>query len=392
MSSSAERIKVMAGGLFSLILTMGIARFAYTPLLPVMQAETFLNDASGGWLATFNYMGYMAGALLAASISDLQLKDKLYRLGLIIAVVTTVGMALAENYWLWAIMRIIAGFSSAAGLLMGSGLILNWLMRHHHPAELGLHFGGVGLGIAASAVLADFMAGQFNWAQQWEILAAIGLILIIPSWLWVPRPKPGIHTASGQKLEDRPPPKTWMYTLYAAYFCAGYGYVISATFLVRIVENQPALQGEGNLIWLLTGLAAAPACIIWDRIARRTGQLKALFSAYALQIVGIALPALMPNMTGVVLGGLLYGGTFIGIVSLMLTMVGKFFPTKPAKPMGKLTLGYGVAQIVAPALSGMMAEASGNYIASLFLAAGIVSIGMLLLVVLHLRKDYRLPE
>ena len=382
----------MAGGLFSLILTMGIARFSYTPMLPVMQAETFLNDASGGWLATFNYVGYMAGALLAASISDLQLKDKLYRLGLIIAVLTTIGMALAENYWLWTFMRVVAGFSSAAGLLMGSGLILNWLMRNHHPAELGLHFGGVGLGIAASAVLADLMVGHFNWSQQWEILALVGAVLVIPSWLWVPKPKPGVHTSSGRKLVDRPPPKSWMYTLYAAYFCAGYGYVISATFLVRIVENQPALQGDGNFIWLLTGLAAAPACLLWDRIARKIGQLKALFTAYGLQIAGIALPALMPNMTGVVLGGLLYGGTFIGIVSLMLTMVGRFFPTKPAKPMGKLTLSYGVAQIFAPALSGMMAEASGNYTASLYLAASIVAAGMVLLVILYLRKDYRLPE
>ena len=382
----------MAGGLFSLILTMGIARFSYTPMLPVMQAETFLNDASGGWLATFNYVGYMAGALLAASISDLQLKDKLYRLGLIIAVLTTIGMALAENYWLWTFMRVVAGFSSAAGLLMGSGLILNWLMRNHHPAELGLHFGGVGLGIAASAVLADLMVGHFNWSQQWETLALVGAVLVIPSWLWVPKPKPGVHTSSGRKLVDRPPPKSWMYTLYAAYFCAGYGYVISATFLVRIVENQPALQGDGNFIWLLTGLAAAPACLLWDRIARKIGQLKALFTAYGLQIAGIALPALMPNMTGVVLGGLLYGGTFIGIVSLMLTMVGRFFPTKPAKPMGKLTLSYGVAQIFAPALSGMMAEASGNYTASLYLAASIVAAGMVLLVILYLRKDYRLPE
>jgi len=77
------QLKVMIAGLFSLILTMGVARFSYTPLLPVMMDETFLTDASGGWLATINYMGYMSGALLAASISDLKLKDTLYRIGLL---------------------------------------------------------------------------------------------------------------------------------------------------------------------------------------------------------------------------------------------------------------------------------------------------------------------
>ena len=95
----------MIAGLFSLILTMGVARFSYTPLLPVMLNETFLNDASGGWLATINYMGYMSGAIIAASINNLKLKDTLYRIGLIVAILSTIGMGLAENYTLWSVMR-----------------------------------------------------------------------------------------------------------------------------------------------------------------------------------------------------------------------------------------------------------------------------------------------
>ena len=110
---SPSRLKVMIAGLCSLILTMGVARFSYTPLLPTMMEETFLTDASGGWLATINYIGYMCGALAAAFISDLKLKDTLYRAGLIIAIVSTVGMALAENYTLWLIMRFIAGLSQS---------------------------------------------------------------------------------------------------------------------------------------------------------------------------------------------------------------------------------------------------------------------------------------
>ena len=381
-------LKVMIAGLFSLILTMGIARFSYTPLLPVMMNETFLNAASGGWLATINYMGYMTGALIAASISDLKLKDTLYRAGLLLAIFTTVGMAFAENYILWSVMRFLAGLGSAAGLLIGSGLILNWMIRHGHRAELGIHFGGAGLGIAVSAAIAMLLAGKFDWAQQWEFFAVVGILLAIPAWLWLPKPDTSHMTQSGQKLIDSPPERSWMLLLYAAYFCAGVGYVISATFLVAIVDHQPSLQGNGSLVWLLTGLAAAPACLMWDRIARKIGELQALFIAYGINIVGIIIPAFDSSLTGVILSGLLFGATFIGIVSLMLTMVGKFFPTKPAKPMAKLTLSYGIAQIVAPALSGMMAEASGNYNTPLILAAIIMTIGMALLVILHLRKKH----
>jgi len=179
-----------------------------------------------------------------------------------------------------------------------------------------------------------------------------------------------------------------MRLLFASYFCAGIGYVISATFLVAIIDQQVELQGNGNLVWLVTGLAAAPACIVWDRIARKIGELPALFIAYGLNIIGIIIPAFDNSLGGVLLSGFLFGATFIGIVSLMLTMVGKFYPTKPAKPMGKLTLSYGVAQILAPAISGTMAEASGNYNMPLILAAVFMVFGMVLLVTLQLREKY----
>ena len=381
-------LKVMVAGFFSLVLTLGVARFSYTPLLPIMLDETFLSNATGGWLATINYMGYMSGAFIAASISDLKLKDTLYRIGLIMAIVTTIGMSLAENYMLWAVMRFFAGLSSAAGLLLGSGLIMNWLLKHGHRAELGIHFGGLGLGIAVSAAITMLMLGKLDWVQQWQVFAIVGVFLAIPAWFWLP--KPDTHSAGikANDLVDNPPQKSWMRLLFAAYFCAGFGYVVSATFLVAIIENQPSLQGKGNVVWLITGLAATPACFLWDRISRRIGELNALITAYTLNIVGIIIPAFDSSLTGVMLSSFLFGATFIGIVSLMLTMAGKFFPTKPAKPMGKLTLSYGLAQIIAPAMSGMMAEATGNYNTPLIMASVIMAIGIGILLMLKVHQKY----
>lgn len=391
MSHPPSHIKVLFAGVMNLILSLGIARFAYTPLLPIMQSQTALGDATGGWLATFNYMGYMAGALIAASISNLHIKDTLYRIGLILALVTTAGMGFSENIWLWGAMRFLAGLSSAAGLLIGSGLILNWLIRHNHRMELGIHFSGLGLGIVLSAVAVDLMADYLSWDQQWLALTLIGIVLFIPAWRWLPRPDSTPFTNSGVKMEDSPPRRNWLIILFSSYFCAGFGYVVSATFLVVIVESEPALQGNGELAWLMVGLAAAPACFIWDRIARKTGELKALAMAFGLQIVGIMLPTLFaPSLQLVLFSAALYGGTFIGIVSLMLTMMGKFYPTKPAKPMGKLTLSYGVAQMVAPALAGTLAETTGTYNGSLYLAAAIMGMGLLLICWLAFRETAQL--
>ena len=388
MRTVTHPLKVMIAGFFSLVLTLGVARFSYTPLLPVMLDETFLTNASGGWLATINYMGYMSGALIAASISDLKLKDTLYRIGLIVAIVTTIGMSLAENYILWAVMRFFAGLSSAAGLLLGSGLIMNWLLKHGHRAELGIHFGGLGLGIAVSAAVTMLMVGKLDWMQQWQVFTIVGVALAVPAWLWLPKPESVKAGEKHKDLVDKSPRKSWMRLLFAAYFCAGFGYVISATFLVAIIENEPALQGKGNLVWLITGLAATPACFLWDRISRKVGELNALLTAYLLNIIGIIIPAFDSSLTGVMLSGFFFGATFIGIVSLMLTMVGKFFPTKPAKPMGKLTLSYGAAQIIAPAMSGMMAEVTGNYNTPLILASVIMAMGIGILLMLKVHQKY----
>jgi len=365
-------IKVMFAGLFSLILTMGIARFAYTPMLPVMLDQTYLDDSLGGWLATINYMGYMTGVLTAASISDLKLKDTLYRISLIIAVISTIGMGVIDNYILWSIMRFIAGFSTAGGLLIGSGLILNWMIRNGHKTELGLHFGGVGIGVAVTAIFAMYMSGDltaseaFTWQQQWQVFAIIAALLAIPAWRWLPRPNTSNLTEAGEAMVDKPPRRHWMMILYASYFCAGVGFVISATFLVAIVEQQ--LEGKGSLVWLVAGLAAA--------------------LTYLINIIGIIIPAFSQSLTGMLISGFFFGATFIGIVSLMLTMVGKFYPTKPAKPMGRLTLSYGVAQIIAPAICGIVAETTGSYTIPLIFAAICMGVGSIFLVVLQFKERY----
>ena len=129
-SVQAQRFKVLLAGVFSQILCIGIARFAYTPLLPVMQQQSWISDADGGWLAALNYAGYMLGAVLAASIRTIYLKDTLFRIGLVLAVLTTAGMALTEHFWVWAGLRFLAGLSSSGSMLLASGLILHWLIQH----------------------------------------------------------------------------------------------------------------------------------------------------------------------------------------------------------------------------------------------------------------------
>ena len=127
------------------------------------------------------------------------------------------------------------------------------------------------------------------------------------------------------------------------------------------------------------GLASTPAVFVWDRIARRTGDVGALLIAFAAQIGGVLLQVLAHGLVAALAGALLYGATFIGIVSLTLALVGRRSPANPGKAMARLTLSYGVAQISAPALTGRMVEASGSFDAALWLTAGVLAVGMLAL-------------
>lgn len=373
--------QVIAGGICSLVITLGLARFAYTPLLPAMQAQTGLSDAAAGALAAINYAGYMSGALLAAWIDSPKWRHRLYLTGLWLAVLSTVAMGLT-NWWpVWAALRYLGGLCGAAGMLLGSGLVLGWLMRAGRRPELGLHFIGIGLGIVVSALSAWTLARVWpTWSTQWLALSGVGALFMLPAWRWRP-PVPPAPPASAQAVEAGPS-RRWLLTMAGSYFAAGWGFVISATFTVTIVEREPALAGQGALAWALVGLAAMPAVFAWDRVARRVGEQKALLAAFGLQVVSVLAPALSGSLAAALLGAVGYGATFIGLVSLTLALVGRRSPRNPGKAMARLTLSYGAAQVMAPALAGAMAQASGSFKGALWLTAGVLGAGMALLATL----------
>ena len=383
MQASHSKAKVYLAGICSLIVTVGVARFSYTSLLPIMQAETGLSDAIGGWLATANYLGYMCGILLAASLNNLHHKFILHRAYLVLTVLSTAGMLLTTDTLTWSVLRFLAGTCTSAGLILASVLILNWLRHNNHRSELGIHFSGIGIGIILTALLVESLLSlSMNWQHQWLAFSVMALVFSIPAWRWMPHPQSTQPLANAKVVKDNPPGQKYTLIMLAAYFCAGYGFVVSGTFIVDLVEDTPALAGQGQLVFILIGIAATPAVMLWDLIARKLGYLKSLFLAYTVQIAGIILPTFSDHMAVIALSALLFGGSFIACVSLVLTMAGQFYPSNPGKFMGKMTLSYGIAQIIAPACTGLLAQSFGNYNLGLYLSAFIMFLGSLMLILL----------
>jgi len=371
--------QVMLGGVSAITLALGPARFAYTPLLPLMHTQAGLSLADGGALASINYAGYISGALLVAWIESPTVRPRLYVLGLVLGVLSAALMGLWSSFAVWAVARYIGGLAGAAAMLLGSGLVQGWLVRHGRRPELGVQFSGIGLAIVLSALGSLAMAAlQWSWALQWRANAVLALGLLVPALAWRPPAPP-----EAPRRAANGPPRRWLAWLMASYFCAGWGFVVNATFTVAMVEHQPLLAGKGPLAWLLVGVAATPAVFVWDRLARRLGDIGALALAFVLQITSVVMPALSAGLAGALGGALLYGTSFTGLVSLTLALVGRHSPGNPGKAMARLTLSYGVAQVLAPTLSGRLAQASGSFHSSQWLTAAVLALGLLMLALVH---------
>jgi len=371
-----QRVKVILAGISALILSVGIARFAYTPFLPLMLDQTSLSTLEGGWLATFNYIGYLMGVLLISVINDLKLKYMLYRVYLMVAVISTCAMALTTNIIFWSGLRLISGITSTAGIILAAGFVMSWLKHHDFKADLGIHFSGLGLGIAIPGLIIVVMNNYLDWAGQWLIAGCVGLVFLLPAWLWMPAPIPHDPNRTDTIIS---PAKYWMKLMVAAYFCAGVGYVISSTFIVAILEEMPLLTGKGDWIWVMLGITAIPSCYIWDKLAYQLGEIRTLMLSYLCLMISIVIPALTNQLLFNLLGAMLFGFTFAGIVSLMLVYIGHKFPQNPAKAMAKLTISYGVAQIISPAVVGIATTKFHSYSVSLWGAAFVMLVGVILL-------------
>ncbi len=377
MSPTLPTWKLLCASISSLILTMGIARFAMTPLLPAMQSATGLGDDGAGFLAAFNYAGYLCGALIASRLRDPEVKLTLYRWGLILAAVTTAAMALSDNLLFWSTLRFVSGLTSAAGMVVCTSLVLDHLNQRHRPDFIGIHFSGVGLGVVFSGTVLTLIEQSTSWNEAWLFIGGLSFVLAIPAYLWMNgtglKPAPASH-AQSVKLHQRP-----ITMLLISYGFAGATFSTGSTFIISIMAENPALADSRNLAWILLGLALAPSCFFWMKMARRLGDFRSLFYAYLLQAVGCALPVLLPSPVTALLGGFLFGACFMGIVTIVLALGGKLSPHNPSALIGILVVAYGVGQIVGPVLTGIAMEQTGFSDLGLWSAAACSLVSILFL-------------
>ena len=386
--------RVLIGGVIALAIAMGVARFAFTPILPAMQAATGLGTDGAGFLASLNYLGYFVGALGAGLVPQGTARTVVFRTALALSIGTTAAMGLdlgnaAQAMVPWSVLRFVSGVSSAGVFILGIAIVLDTLTRAKGERWAGWLYTGVGLGIAASGLFVALAGGRLGWAGDWLALGAICAVLGLLPAAWVVDPQPLARPAApadpegkaggpmGGKAAALSAP---LLLLTVAYFLEGGGYIVSGTFLVSILKTNPDTAALGEAAWMVAGLGAMAAGVFWAAVARRIGSWAALILAHVAQTVGILLP-MTGSPTASVVSALLFGGTFVGIVSQSFALGRQLSAGASARIVGALTAAYGLGQIIGPLPAGLVVARTGSFDSALLGAAAAVMAGALLLAV-----------
>lgn len=382
MTAARPRAVALAG-LLSLAVAMGIGRFAFTPLLPMMLHDGVVDLARGTWLATANYLGYWIGALGCAlqpwlwkrlRIAAPPRHTVVVRSGLAATVLLTAAMALP---WAgsWPLWRFLAGVTSALVFVYTAGWCLSRLTTLGAPAMAGLIFVGPGLGITASGLAAGGMvAAGWSAAAGWLAFAALALALTALAW---PSLQGSVATAGAG--DDGPPAASRgvmaLFTL--VYGLAGLGYIVTATFLPVIARQ--ALPGSPwlDLFWPIFGAAVAAGALLTVRLPVHWDRRALLIGCYLLQAAGVLLGTVWPSFAGFALGSLLLGLPFTAITLFVMQDARRIAPRGASAFIGLLTSAYALGQILGPPLAGALIGLKGSAAAGFTLALQLAAAALL---------------
>jgi MFS family permease len=367
------RWAIAAAGALGLATAMGIGRFAFTPLMPMMLHDGVVDLAGASWLASANYLGYLLGAVLCT------LQPWLWRrlgnppppnaahmvlAGLIATTLLTLAMALP---WpaLWPLLRFAAGVASALVFVYLSGWCLTQLARRGHAALGGMIYVGPGTGIMLSGLIAGAVVAAGGDARAgWLVFGVLAAVLTacVRPVLWrgeLPVPA-AADPGAGPSSALAPASRGEVALLAAGYGCAGFGYIVTATFLPVIARAALPASPWLDLFWPIFGLGVVLGAMATTRVSLAGDLRHRLALCHAVQALGIATSLLSPSLAGFVLGSLLLGLPFTAITYFAMQEVRRLRPLSAASTMGLLTALYGIGQVLGPPLVALLIAWSGS--------------------------------
>ena len=363
---------VALAGLAALAVAMGIGRFAFTPILPMMQQDVGLTVEGGGWLAAANYIGYLVGALSATLIRippRAAIRGGLASIG-----VTTLAMGMTSQFAAWAILRFAAGVASAWVLISVSAWALGQLAPLRRPLLNGAVFAGVGVGMtAAGLVCLALLFARAHAADAWIALGIVALATTAIAWRVVGAGDDLAPPARGDTPANRG--VVWdaeAVRLILCYGAFGFGYIIPATFvpaMARQAIGDPAIFGWA---WPVFGAAAAASTFAGALAPRVGGNRRLWMISHFVMACAVALPIVVPGIVGIILAAVGVGGTFMVVTMAGMQEARVVRGTQATGLMAALTTAFALGQIAGPMLVSSLVGAGDGFRGALALAAALL--------------------
>lgn len=353
---------------------MGFGRFSFTPILPGMMTGIPLSAADAGFIASANFVGYLVGAVLSAYGWAAGRERMVALLSLLATALLLAAMAMTESVAVFSVIRFLAGMASAFAMIFTSSIVLSHGAAAGNDHVQAAHFGGPGAGIALSSVMvmligSAFHDGPYGWRADWIGGAIFSGFSFFVVWGLLPR-GPARSAQTGKEpplLWDRP-----MVLITLSYGLFGFGYVITATFLVAIARMSAAGQTVEFLSWFIAGLAATVSLFAWKPLVRSFGIGGIYLAALFIEAVGVLATVVLPHSIAPLVGGALLGATFLAITAYGLQIGRKLSPASPRRAMALMTASFGVGQIVGPIVAGWIAESTGSFTVPSIIAAAVL--------------------
>lgn len=371
------------------LIGIGLARFAYTPLLPAIVHAHWFEASTAAYLGAANLSGYLVGALLGRPIAARASTVLTLRIMMLAATAAFFACAFPISFpWFFA-WRFAAGLAGGALMVLAAPTVLPLIAPSRRGLASGVIFMGIGAGVVLSGTLVPLLLQQ-GLREAWFGLGALALILTIIAWGGWPHVVSAHPTASHHAMHV---PNRWtLRALYIEYALNAAGWVPHMIFLVDFVARG---LGQGLQVgaeyWVLFGLGATIGPILAGHLADRTGFAAALRFAFLLEAVAVAIPAFGLGQAWLVASCLTVGAFVTGTVPLMLGRIAELLPHHPAQQKiawSLATVFFALFQAAAAyGLSFIFSRTGGSYYLLFFIGAGamVLALGIDLSVAVFIR-------
>lgn len=379
-----ENVTSLLGGMASLIVFLGLGRFAYTPIIPYMQTGAGMSDTLAGALASTNYFGYLLGTLLFIFLN--KMRYILFVLSLAVIALSSAAMGITSSPLLWHFFRFIAGFACASGFILSTAMLFDYLSKRNAVRYMSWHYSGAGAGIAISGVIVPIFGMIGGWKGAWIMTGITAAVISLGAVFWIKtspeyvsrKSDSGTHSTELKRKKE-----FWLLSI--AYFMEGFGYVIVGTFMVVAAQNYMGETGVSYIGWVVVGIFAAPSTVFWFYVSGKIGFPSALIYAFAVQLAGLILFVSLQNTFAVFIAAITFGGTFMGIVSMSVTYGEKLWVERSTQAVAILTTFFSVGQMAGPLIAGYLSESYGSFTYPLILSCVAMFMGIIFLTLLKIK-------